>query len=590
MRRTPVFLLLLVALSFGLRIFLLGSQELRGDEGFSWNYIQGSPDIILHRIIAEGDPQPPLHYWLLWSWTRLGGDSEFSLRFPSAFLSLLLVPLMYQVGRKLLGRQIGLLAATLTSVHPQQIWLAQDARSMYLLALVGILIATWFLPNLLRHGHPKYWIGYVFFSLIAMYSHYYALFALIGHGGYVLAVRHNTRRWLGAGIAIAAFVAPWAMIVLPILAGSQLADPGHLTFSQFTAAVFGDLIAGPVFPAAQQAIIASVFGLIALVGLFAFAKIRLYLIAAVAIPFVGIYAILGTRSTFNPYYFIFAFPAVYLLLSAGIVTLAKRWRPIGLLSLALLTVIGMIGLEHHYFDPRYSKTRGLRDVAVHLAAEAQPGDGYLANFPDPVQGYYLRQLNLPYAMLPTTPNFDQKEIGAALSRLNYSSIWFVPTKASNWDRAGYVQTRLLDTALLLEDNSFDKMRLMLFVPPDRATPLEARFADGINLVGYALMPNRLTLVWQTTATPSANYTIFVHALASDGFLVAQHDAPPSHPTSTWQPRQLIIDIHEFTIPADQPITLVAGLYLPSTGQRLQLQTSPAMESDATRIITLNSGP
>ena len=115
MRRTHLFLLLLVALSFGLRVFLLGSQELRGDEGFSWNYIQGPPDVILHRIIAEGDPQPPLHYWLLWGWTRLGGDSEFSLRFSSAFLSLLLVPLMYQVGRKLLGRQIGLLAATLTT-------------------------------------------------------------------------------------------------------------------------------------------------------------------------------------------------------------------------------------------------------------------------------------------------------------------------------------------------------------------------------------------------------------------------------------------------------------------------------------------
>src|SRR5512141_687127 len=99
MQRTSLFLLALVGLSFFLRVYKLGDQELRGDEAFSWNYIQSSPPEILDRIVREGDPQPPLHYWTLWAWAQLNGDSEFALRFPSVFFSLLLVPLMFQVGR-----------------------------------------------------------------------------------------------------------------------------------------------------------------------------------------------------------------------------------------------------------------------------------------------------------------------------------------------------------------------------------------------------------------------------------------------------------------------------------------------------------
>ena len=80
-----------------------------------WNFIQGTPAAILERIVREGDPQPPLHYWLLWGWSRLNGDSEFALRFPSVFFSTLLVPLMYQVGRKLWRKEAGLVAALVTS-------------------------------------------------------------------------------------------------------------------------------------------------------------------------------------------------------------------------------------------------------------------------------------------------------------------------------------------------------------------------------------------------------------------------------------------------------------------------------------------
>ena len=62
--RRCIYLSLLILVGFGLRVHLLGSQELRGDEGFTWNYIQKPPLDIVATIVREGDPQPPLHYWL----------------------------------------------------------------------------------------------------------------------------------------------------------------------------------------------------------------------------------------------------------------------------------------------------------------------------------------------------------------------------------------------------------------------------------------------------------------------------------------------------------------------------------------------
>jgi mannosyltransferase len=589
MRRTIIAVILITLLAFMLRINLLGHQELRGDEGFSWNYIQGTPATILERIVREGDPQPPLHYWLLWGWSRLNGDSEFALRFPSVFLSTLLVPLMYQVGRKLWRKEVGLWAAFITALQPQQIWLAQDVRSMYVLALVGLLGTLWFLPSLLRLGGRKNWLGYVLCGLLALYSHYYAIFALLAQGAYVLETKPTTRhalRWLSASIAIALLIVPWAVAVLPVYAGGQLAEPGNLPLTDYTSRVFGEVFAGPAFPMATRPILAAAFGVVALAGLLSRIPWRLYLLAGVLVPFIGIYAIVGLRSIFNAYYFVFAFPALYFLLANGLLSIGQRarWLSIGLLI--ALIVAYAAGLSNYYFDARYSRTRGLRAAVEYITRHAQPGDTFLANFPDPVQGYYLRQIDLPYNMLPLQPNFDPTDVNPALDRLELQRVWFIPVRANQWDRNGYVESRLNASALLLDNQSFAQTRLLLFAPPDRATPLNAQFAEGIKLIGYALAAPRLTLIWQATSAPSHDYTVFVHALAADGSLVAQHDAPPAPPTSTWRPGEIILDVHEFAIPANQPLTLTAGMYRPDTGERLPISAS-APEPNAIVITTLH---
>ena len=111
--------------------------------------------------------------------------------------------------------------------------------------------------------------------------------------------------------------------------------------------------------------------------------------------------------------------------------------------------------------------------------------------------------------------------------------------------------------------------------------LEVAMADGVTLAGYGLKPQpaapgdevRVTLYWQATATPSQDYTVFVHLLSPDGSQVAGADAPPvenDYPTSLWQAGDQIQDSHSMLLPSDLlPGTyqMAVGLYDPATGFR-----------------------
>jgi hypothetical protein len=127
-------------------------------------------------------------------------------------------------------------------------------------------------------------------------------------------------------------------------------------------------------------------------------------------------------------------------------------------------------------------------------------------------------------------------------------------------------------------------------------PLNISFGDQINLLGFNLtddngdpistgdiLTNRksktqnLKLIWQTSAIPPADYTVFVHLVDPDGNLIAQADSPPAkgaYPTSLWDPGEIIVDEHEIRDLPPGHYTLQVGLYQPDTGERLPVTGSP----------------
>ncbi|MFW5696812.1 MAG: glycosyltransferase family 39 protein [Phototrophicaceae bacterium] len=118
-------------------------------------------------------------------------------------------------------------------------------------------------------------------------------------------------------------------------------------------------------------------------------------------------------------------------------------------------------------------------------------------------------------------------------------------------------------------------------PPENVdTPL-----GPLRLLGYELDRARLrageslalTLYWRADERHYANYTVFAQLVGpfnptTDSPVWAQHDGYPADtPTSVWWPGLTAADARQLTVPADAPsgdYTLIAGLYLLDTGERL----------------------
>ncbi|MGD1991562.1 MAG: glycosyltransferase family 39 protein [Anaerolineae bacterium] len=112
-------------------------------------------------------------------------------------------------------------------------------------------------------------------------------------------------------------------------------------------------------------------------------------------------------------------------------------------------------------------------------------------------------------------------------------------------------------------------------------PLDYQVGEQIELTGYQLSgpvrsdgPLTVTLTWRAEASPDRNYRVFVQLLDESGQIVAQHDGPPRHgryPTTAWQAGDVVPDVHVLavpTLPAEEGLRLITGLYDPDTMDRL----------------------
>jgi hypothetical protein len=92
------------------------------------------------------------------------------------------------------------------------------------------------------------------------------------------------------------------------------------------------------------------------------------------------------------------------------------------------------------------------------------------------------------------------------------------------------------------------------------------------------------LNWQSAGNLSNDYTVL---------LWTQHDSMPVEslrPTSSWQPGEVIPDMHVLFIPADAPpaiYQLNTGLYDPTTGQRLLVQQGGGERKDQITLLEID---
>jgi hypothetical protein len=547
-------LLLILLLGWGLRLWRLDYQELRGDEVFGYFFSLRPFDDMVQATVDLQEPHPVASYVVQQEWLGWAGHSEFALRFSSVWFGLLAVVLLWRLAQALtLPTTTALLATLLLAISPYTIWHSQDAR-MYSMSLALTTASTWLMIGWLQRQRRSWAIAYTVVSWLALHTHYFSVFVLVAQNLFVLTrlflipvvktlvflllekrlksllqlpMRFTLINWLTLQATIAFFYGPWLLRVQGTLTNYH-GNGDSPSLGDMTRRAGSVFLVGESVPAEQQlwwALLAGallIWGGVCLVRAGANGQRTLLLLSFyLGVPLLATWWSAMQRPIFNERYLVAAAPPFYLLLAVGLGQSgwlagwgARRLKPASATQSALkrtglravivvgvwlVLVLGLVlSLQRHYSDPVYSKTRGWRTLAATLvqwSAGLPPEKVRLAqNFPDPTLWYYYRG-DVTHLVLPPGAK-DEAGARAAVQGLRTAGVERVllPLQpAINWDDRGIAAGTLATAYQLLYEAPIGVWPVQLYVaPPTNLMPVDVAFQNGMKLVGIATQPATMT--------------------------------------------------------------------------------------------------
>ncbi len=205
----------------GILLRLLAVNEsLFGDEWITFDDVRAPTIAGVIRTIAHGsalEQSPPLFFVMAWT-TRKLGDPTLWIRLPSMIFGIACIPIMYLLGRRLLGARSGVVAAGFVAVSPFTLFYSTEARP-YMTLMCLVALSTLSLVSAVRSGSKRWWIAYGVTTCAALYTHYTSVFVLVAQAVWALVVcRHAARNWIVTHLCIGLAFLPW----LPQVAGRNL--------------------------------------------------------------------------------------------------------------------------------------------------------------------------------------------------------------------------------------------------------------------------------------------------------------------------------------------------------------------------------
>lgn len=142
------------------------------DEPFSIFHAQKSLDALGHLFVSENNP--PLHFYLLHFWIKWFGISAEATRSLSLIFSILTLPILFQIGRKIMHEHLGILLMILFTCSNYHHSFGLEARAYALFTflfavLILLLVSIQQKSNIIQSGL----LGLVCAALF--YTHYIAI-------------------------------------------------------------------------------------------------------------------------------------------------------------------------------------------------------------------------------------------------------------------------------------------------------------------------------------------------------------------------------------------------------------------------------
>lgn len=196
------------------RFYRLDFESLIDDEGITCDLTQKSvPQIINDRA---GNFHPPLYFLFMRYWVKFFGDSEASLRLPSAVFGSLAIIAVYWLGTLLFGRKTALYTTFLFSFSNFQIYYSKVAR-MYSLMVLLTALSMYFFIKVLRSGKTKEMLAYLASTILLIYTHFYGFFTIMTQNIFFFYKWKNSpdknrpslKKWIFSQLLLGILFLPW---------------------------------------------------------------------------------------------------------------------------------------------------------------------------------------------------------------------------------------------------------------------------------------------------------------------------------------------------------------------------------------------
>jgi mannosyltransferase len=210
----------IVLLAAALRLSTLDLQSFWYDEAFTPVHVLHPSLFATLSAVVHHENNPPLWYLIAWADARVLGTGEVALRLPSALAGIATVPVAWAIGRELGGRAVAALCAAIVAVDPLFVWYSQEARSYGLFVFTAALSLLCFL-RARREPSQANMAWFAISGALALLSHYFAAFLLVGMALVLLGDRRTRRAVLPALAALAVV----GLALLPLIS----AQGGHGT-------------------------------------------------------------------------------------------------------------------------------------------------------------------------------------------------------------------------------------------------------------------------------------------------------------------------------------------------------------------------
>jgi uncharacterized membrane protein len=233
-------LVAILLLGFFLRIHHLDQFSIAGDEFYTIlvsNYVSqegGLQPFLYNSFFTNKDWLPSdsvshlmeaiarrdngsgfFYYTALHYWVKIFGFEDWSLRFFSTFVQILLLIAIFYFGKvHLKSKKVGLLAAFLAASSPFLIAYSQVARTYSLVFLMILINSHFFLKCVKENPKLKYFLLWAFTALGALLSHYSTFVVFIFQGLFLLLFQFNNLKnhfkyFLLSGIIIVGGMLGW---------------------------------------------------------------------------------------------------------------------------------------------------------------------------------------------------------------------------------------------------------------------------------------------------------------------------------------------------------------------------------------------